>query len=243
METRWILGSHNSMTYLSAQDNPVMMVASPLARCQDLTYQQQYEFGVRYFDLRIRFKDGSPLFAHGAIEFGGVLPDEVLAYLEARTGCWVNLVLENTSEINRSQDEAFIAFCRHCEKDYPHVQFVGGWTKFPDNDKSTPGGHPVIYHFTSPGIRRIDRYKIFSELNQMINDLRNKKKVDIKALLEALKEFFLTPHTSAEDDNSQYWKEWLSNPAMEHTCLMMDFVELGAPDSWKEAHPYTKVKP
>lgn len=62
-----MLGSHNSMTYL-----PLMgwgRVLRPWVRCQSLTLTEQYERGVRYFDIRIRpDKAGQWRFCHNNVQ-------------------------------------------------------------------------------------------------------------------------------------------------------------------------------
>ncbi|WP_455669609.1 hypothetical protein [Phocaeicola sp.] len=241
MGTQRKLGTHNSMTYLSPnKEKPWMLLAWPLAKCQDLTYQQQYAFGVRAFDLRVRFNEETHtlVFAHGIVDFSGVYPKEVLDFLEEKADCVVNMVLENTSSIGRTQDEQFIAFCKQCEETYKHIQFKGGWAKFPDNDPHIPGGHPVIYSFKGTSLRIEEKYKQFTELNEMLNEIRQGEKVDLNKLWEAIKVFVNAPLGAAQKDNKGYWEEWLGNSEKESVCLMMDFVEIGAPDSWKVEHPY-----
>ncbi len=51
------LGTHNSMTYMKPRTTQ-MLAMWPFAKCQSMTYTEQYDFGVRFFDLRIRFIDG-----------------------------------------------------------------------------------------------------------------------------------------------------------------------------------------
>lgn len=58
------LGTHNSMTYMKPRTTQ-MLAMWPFAKCQSMTYTEQYDFGVRFFDLRIRFIDGKPYFAQG----------------------------------------------------------------------------------------------------------------------------------------------------------------------------------
>ena len=51
------LGTHNSMTYLKPT-GLVQILAWNTGKCQNLSLEEQYEFGVRFFDLRIRFVEG-----------------------------------------------------------------------------------------------------------------------------------------------------------------------------------------
>ena len=64
-----VLGSHNSWSYL-----PVtrwwMRPFAFMARCQSLNIWQQYDLGVRCFDLRIRSdRDGALQVAHGCVVY------------------------------------------------------------------------------------------------------------------------------------------------------------------------------
>lgn len=64
-----ILGSHNSWTYLPTK-KWWMKLLSFTARCQNISIQEQYNLGVRCFDLRVKFtKEGFLKIAHGLIEY------------------------------------------------------------------------------------------------------------------------------------------------------------------------------
>ena len=61
------LGTHNSMTNLKPT-GLVQILAWNTGKCQNLSLEEQYEFGVRFFDLRIRFdEEATPYFAHGLL--------------------------------------------------------------------------------------------------------------------------------------------------------------------------------
>lgn len=66
-----IIGTHNSMTYL--EPKKWWFKLCPIFwRCQKKTIQEQWDAGVRCFDLRITFeKDGTPVFAHGIVKLKG----------------------------------------------------------------------------------------------------------------------------------------------------------------------------
>ncbi len=57
-----MLGSHNSMTYLPLTG--WSRILRPWVRCQSLTLMEQYNAGVRYFDIRIRLVNGKWRFCH-----------------------------------------------------------------------------------------------------------------------------------------------------------------------------------
>ena len=66
----WILGSHNSWSYLPVR-KWWMKPLTFAAKCQDLNIKDQYNiYNVRCFDLRIRFDENDGLIvAHGIIEY------------------------------------------------------------------------------------------------------------------------------------------------------------------------------
>lgn len=59
------LGSHNSLTYLPVKQwylKPFKWVA----KCQSKTIDEQFcDYGVRLFDIRVKFNNGEPVVAHG----------------------------------------------------------------------------------------------------------------------------------------------------------------------------------
>lgn len=63
-----IIGTHNSMTYLPPKKWWGYLLI-PFWRCQSKTFEEQWNAGVRCFDLRITFEnDGTPVFAHGIVK-------------------------------------------------------------------------------------------------------------------------------------------------------------------------------
>ena len=67
--SEFILGSHNSLSYLPIR-HLWQRVCAPWARCQRLTLREQYDAGVRLFDIRVRFdEDRNTLFCHNNVVF------------------------------------------------------------------------------------------------------------------------------------------------------------------------------
>lgn len=90
-----MIGSHNTMTYLPVK-RWYMKLFNCIAKCQDLNLIQQYNYGVRLFDLRISYnKYGIPEFAHGLVKYkGDVL--HTLKYINTYfKGCTVRIILES----------------------------------------------------------------------------------------------------------------------------------------------------
>lgn len=135
------LGTHNSMTYLK----PKKWYLYPLqfiARCQSKTIKEQYEkYGIRYFDLRIRFdKKGNPEFAHGMMSYKGNV-DDILEYLNSHNEkVQVRFSLEILKE-NLEQEKQFQLYCALCESLYPNLKFHCGGRKY---------DWKIVYEFENP---------------------------------------------------------------------------------------------
>lgn len=116
-------GSHNSLTYLPLE-NWWMYPFNWIAKCQSKSYIEQYESGIRDFDLRVRFKDNSPIVCHGLMEYKGgeQIIRDFLDYLNSRGDCKVRLILEvDKAEIR--QDQQFIDYVKFLIEYYKNIVF------------------------------------------------------------------------------------------------------------------------
>lgn len=103
-----MLGSHNSFSYLTPT-KWWMKLLTPWAKCQNKTIVEQYNAGVRYFDLRISFnKSGSMRLVHNWVEYPITELFEALRTLNNKPGVYLRIVLDmrkkpqgakNTTEI------------------------------------------------------------------------------------------------------------------------------------------------
>ena len=87
-----MLGSHNTMTYAEPRCRLAGLLA-PLWRCQDKTVFQQYDAGVRFFDLRVARTREGWRFAHGLATLRPRVHDTIRA-IEAREDAYYRVVLE-----------------------------------------------------------------------------------------------------------------------------------------------------
>ena len=125
-----ILGSHNSWSYLPAR-KWWMTPFKFIAKCQDLTIKEQYYFGVRCFDLRIRFsREGDIILAHGFMEYkydlGQILYD--LNSMNNKRDCFVRIIHEarNKSQYTPESISYFVDFCIKIQELYPNIKFWCG---------------------------------------------------------------------------------------------------------------------
>ncbi len=66
-----MIGSHNTMSYLKPT-KWWMRLFNKWAKCQELTFEEQFNYGVRYFDIRLKLVDGCWHFCHNLIDYGNV---------------------------------------------------------------------------------------------------------------------------------------------------------------------------
>lgn len=123
-----LLGTHNSLSYL-----PCQWWLRPFAwigRCQSLHLAEQYQEGVRLFDIRIKYVNGKAVSGHGLMTCN-VNIDTVLTFLNTRTDkCIVRLFLENSK---RNPEKHFERFANDIEKwkeSYGNIRFVEGGCRY-----------------------------------------------------------------------------------------------------------------
>lgn len=127
----WILGSHNSWSYLPPKKWWMKLIAFT-AKCQSKTIQEQYsKYNVRCFDLRIRFdKNDKLVIAHGIVEYDYSEKDlfKDLTYINNRNDCFVRVLHEVRTKKAYTEKgvKLFDEFCTKLEKDYPNIQFYNG---------------------------------------------------------------------------------------------------------------------
>lgn len=126
-----IIGSHNSWSYLPIKQWYLKPLAF-IARCQNVGIKTQYEkYGVRCFDLRVRFnKDDGLIVAHGIIEYNINWLDVMswLHYLDDKGDCFVRVLHEarNKKDYTAYSKKQFISFCSDIVCEFKNVTFWCG---------------------------------------------------------------------------------------------------------------------
>lgn len=91
-----MLGSHNSLSYLPIKG--WKKILKPWIKCQDKTIEEQYNSGVRYFDIRVRKKDNSWWYCHNDAIFVPVIEHkEILEFLIEKES-YVRIILDVRKE-------------------------------------------------------------------------------------------------------------------------------------------------
>ena len=125
-----VLGSHNSWSYLPVRKWWMKPIAF-MARCQRKTIQEQYELGVRCFDLRVRFdNDRYPVFCHGIVEYDADYDKvhEDLKWINGKTNCYVRVLHEvrNERQMTEIEKEDFYYVCYEMTRCYRNIKFWCG---------------------------------------------------------------------------------------------------------------------
>ena len=86
-----MLGSHNSLSYLKSNN-----LLQRWAKCQEVAFAEQYNHGVRCFDVRIKFEKGKPKIVHNNIDYKGgeTLLNSLFSFMNAKGDCWLRLILD-----------------------------------------------------------------------------------------------------------------------------------------------------
>lgn len=149
------IGSHNTMSYL----RPATWWGRLLrftAQCQGKNIYDQFELGVRTFDLRVVFdkKTGEPHFAHGLITYESADVYGILDYLNMQAisdklrkedePIYIRILNERNKDYDR-----FVSFCSGIEKEYKSLRFFGGHNK---------KDWRRLYTFKNPDPSLIDKY-------------------------------------------------------------------------------------
>lgn len=124
-----ILGSHNSLTYLKPT-SILGRIFKGIGRCQRVDYKKQYELGVRYFDLRVRFnKKGDIEVAHGlnSYKISDKELDSFVNWVGQTPDVYCRILLELRKKVDDEdlQKEHFEYLCDALEITYPGKFFEG----------------------------------------------------------------------------------------------------------------------
>ena len=134
-----VIGSHNSWSYLRPR-RWWMILISFAARCQRVDIREQYlKYGVRCFDLRIRYdgiciisdvKHINTRVSHGIIEYDIDVKSlcNDLEWLDKKSDCYVRVIHEvrNKKQMEQSDLLTFQRDCYYMQDKYPHIKFWCG---------------------------------------------------------------------------------------------------------------------
>lgn len=221
MQGKYILGSHDSLTYLPVRQwyfKPFKWCA----QCQRIRLTDQMnQYNVRLFDLRVRFEKNErgfyhPIIAHGPIVFNMDVND-VLHILNngglVYGNIYCRILLESNHQMKdqAEQEDEFIKFCATAEAEYPEVYFFGGNRKY---------DWKRIYKFENEDIDLDDKYSSTTSL------FKPTKYKWLNNILKVIDDF--CPFIYAAIMNKKIYKA-----GTDKQCLFIDFVDMGRTDAIK----------
>lgn len=169
-----MLGSHNSLSFATPKKWWGKLFRF-VGKCQSKDIKEQYELGVRYFDIRIKFDGDNAVSAHGPIVFNCDIYEQLVKLLtvcmyttKEENPVYIRVILEYNKR-QKNQDELDIMFKQVCQFlknrfGYRFI-FVGGRRKY---------DWEVIYDFGNEEPELEDKYSsttnIFGKLTNTILD-------------------------------------------------------------------------
>ena len=125
-----ILGSHNSWSYLKPQ-KWWMRLLSFTAKCQCKTIEEQYEkYGVRCFDLRLRYINGEAYVVHNDFVYGKFWGEisQTLQWLNDKRDVAIRVIhdVRTKSKYKPLSVKLFKDDCKRLEEEYPNILFWNG---------------------------------------------------------------------------------------------------------------------
>lgn len=130
-----VLGSHNAWSYAAPRKWWQKLIGFT-ARCQRWPIDTQYAvYGVRCFDLRLRFDaNDKPMIVHGPVEYKQ-RPEDIEsdlralnAWSESYGSFYVRVLLDTRTarRYTQQQRDAFWNYCHELEMFYPNIKFWCG---------------------------------------------------------------------------------------------------------------------
>ena len=125
-----VIGSHNSWSYLRPRKWWMRLIAFA-ARCQRVDIRTQYlKYGVRCFDLRMRYEHLEGVYAHGPVEYDMSCVDvaNALFWLNEKGDCYVRVIHEarTKEQYTKVGVELFREDCQQMQEHFPNIQFWCG---------------------------------------------------------------------------------------------------------------------
>jgi hypothetical protein len=108
-----MLGSHNTFTYFPPK-NPIFNLFKPLWKCQTKSIEEQYENGVRFFDVRLIWSNKKKYWevGHGLVKVKGIYfkdGEELKKYMSKFPGSQYRVILERGNKERERFEEIFMS--------------------------------------------------------------------------------------------------------------------------------------
>ena len=153
-----VIGSHNSWSYLRPRKWWMRLIAFA-ARCQRVDIREQYlKYGVRCFDLRMRYEHLERVYAHGPVEYDMdcVQVANDLFWLNEKSDCYVRVIHEARTK-EQYTNLGVELFRDDCKQSQAKGKF--DYYKYVDKD----GTRPVM-----TGVYHDDGFKVASDAHILV---------------------------------------------------------------------------
>lgn len=161
------IGTHNSLSYKRPQwwVIPFFWVA----RCQKLTLEEQYNAGVRYFDIRPKLVNGKMLVGHGLATYKMDL-EEVWKFLNEKKDCIARFFFES------GDSDKMVEYAKDVMARYPNIQYTGGLQRFKGRIMDLPDiPEKICYWIKKPETKFCIP---FPWLYALLHNKKNKKEIN-----------------------------------------------------------------
>lgn len=122
-----MIGSHNTFSYLPPK-NFWGKITRLWNKCQDKTIQEQYDAGVRYFDIRIKLIDGFWHIVHNNVDYGSCYYPTLASMfnkLAPKDNVYIRIILD-VRKIPKNKEE-------YKEKFLNYINMFNAYIVKPDN--------------------------------------------------------------------------------------------------------------
>lgn len=174
-----MLGSHNTLTYF-----PIKGLFGSLkknwSKCQEINYIQQYNCGVRYFDVRIKFDKNKPVVVHNnnTYKAGENELNQLFSFLNIKKDCYVRFGLDIRKKPKDAdkQTKLFKEYIQSIQRKYPFIKIADA----------------IIFwdweHIINPLITVVERHASVTSTWELIKTPRNYASKHNKELKETYKD-------------------------------------------------------
>lgn len=103
-----MIGSHNTMSYLPPK-NLWGVITIPWSRCQSKTLQEQYDAGVRFFDIRVCKIKGAWHYVHNKVDYDKADLQALTDFFKSHADTYLRLIydLRSTPKDEKAQKKSF----------------------------------------------------------------------------------------------------------------------------------------
>ncbi len=191
-----MIGSHNALSYLSPKGLKSKLL-NKWAKCQEVSYMDQYTAGARCFDVHIKFEKNQPVIVHNNVTYKGgkEILTQMLGFFNNMGDCHIRwgLDIRKKPKDANNQVTLFKKYVTEMQERYPFVSVADA----------------IVYWDWS---RPLGQNKL-----QVVE-----KHASVVSTAELLK----TPRNYAKKNNTRLRKEYADEVNSNKWVLLIDFVNL-----------------